>query len=119
MLLKTAGCVTFAVLMAGGAWVALAQTTASQDELQQSELQKVLMAQETQVLHAIEAQDRPALAKLLGDQVMAVTVARGRKMTADHIAAIASLPLKNYEISEVKTIPVTRDVTIFNFIWPC
>lgn len=113
MLLRITGCVVVAVLVAGSAWVAFAQPTDSQDK--QDGLLKKFMAEETQVMDAIEAHDRPALAKLLSDQVMAVTVARGRKTTADHLDAIASLPLKDFEITEVKTIPVTRDVAIFNF----
>lgn len=110
MSLKLMGCVVFAVLMAAGACAVFAEGTAPQDALQ-----KTLEAEEAKLLKAIETRDRPAIANMLADQVLAVTVDRGRKTTADHIASIASLSVKDYQMSEAKTIQVSPDVAILSF----
>jgi ketosteroid isomerase-like protein len=110
MLAKTVGSVTFALLTAAVAWEVVAQGTSSQGQLQET-----LLAQETKLLNAIEAKDRPALDKLLADQVLGVTVDRGRRTTAAHIASLDSLSVKNYQISEPKAIRVSPDVAILSF----
>ncbi len=107
---KTGRCMVFTSLVAATACVALAQGITSQDKLQES-----LVAQETKVLNAIEMQDRAALAELLHDQVMSISVERGRQMTADQIADLASVSVKDMRMGEAKTIQVTPDVAILSF----
>lgn len=114
MLQKVAGCVTVAVLMAPGELTVVGQTTTSQDNLQ-----KTLVAHETELLKAIEARNRPEIAKLLADQVMSITVERGRQTMEDQITTLASLRVTNCEMSEAKTIQVTPDVAVltYKFSW--
>jgi uncharacterized protein (TIGR02246 family) len=107
---KTGRCMVFAFLVAATARVASAQGITSQDKLQDT-----LMVQETKLLYAIESKDRAALAELLHDQVMSVSVERGRRMTAEHIADLASVSFTDVEMSDAKTIRVTPDVAILSF----
>jgi len=88
------------------------------DAAAQDNLRDALLAQERNLIDAINKKDKAAIAVLLADEAMSIT-SRGRQTTAEIIADLENLSFTDYTISEVKTIAVSRDAAIltYRFSW--
>jgi uncharacterized protein (TIGR02246 family) len=86
---------------------------------QDRKLQDELIAQEENLIQAINRKDKATIARLLADEAISITAGRGRQTTKEIVASLAEISFTDYTIMEPRAISVGPDVAIltYKFSW--